>query len=287
MLFGNFYERKTAMQKIYETHRLNDKPLPFIFHLDTITKQYFDSATMNWHPNIEILYFVDGEGTVRCDTEEHSVQKEDIFLVNSNLSHVILSDSVIRYHCLIIDNEFCIANNIDCESTIFKNLIKDSEAVGLYRNVINEYEKNDPYRNAGIKSAVLRLMVYIARNYTDSVSGMKNHGGAKTENIRRALRFIRSHSAEPLTLDMIASHAGLSKYYFLREFKSATGYTPTAYINKMRCENAKKLLLSSSLSISEVCDKTGFENLSYFSKKFKESEGCTPSQYIKKYFPPK
>ena len=269
---------------IYETHLLSGKPLPFIFHKDTIIR---NSSSMNgqanWHPNIELLYFIEGKGTVRCETNSYSVEKNDIFIINSHIPHSIISDDVVKYHCLIIDSEFCAANNINTDRIIFKNLIKDSRAKKLFEEIINEYFTNNMYQNAGIKSAVLNLMVYLARNYIESVTEFEKSGTNITENIKIAIGFIKSHSNEKLSLDTIADQAGLSKYYFLREFKNITGYTPISYINKIRCENAKKMLLSGNYNIKDISEKIGFDSFSYFSKKFKETEGCSPSDFIKKY----
>jgi len=269
---------------IYETHLLSNKPLPFIFHKDTVIS---NSSSMNgqanWHPNIEILYFIEGKGTVHCETTLYSVEKDDIFIINSHMPHSISSETIVKYHCLIIDSEFCSANSINTDNIIFKSLIKDSHAKFLFDEIINEYFGNNVYQIAGIKSAVLNLMVYLARNYIESVAEFEKSGTNITENIKIAIGFIKSHSNEKLSLDIIADQAGLSKYYFLREFKNITGYTPISYINKIRCENAKKMLLSGNYNIREISEKTGFDNFSYFSKKFKETEGCSPSEFIKKY----
>lgn len=268
---------------IFEAHLLSNKPLPFIFHFDTIKKDKLSSTGTNWHPNIELLYFVNGAGTVICEGSKYNVEKNDIFIVNSNMVHAITSSAIIQYHCLIIDSAFCDANNIDTENTTFIPLIKDSCATELFDDVIKEYENNSIYKNAGIKSAVLRLMVYLARNYTASVAAFAKAGTNKTENIKIAIGYIKSHYNEKLSLDEISSQVGLSKYYFLREFKKSTGYTPISYINKIRCENAKKMLLSGSCSIEEISEKIGFDNFSYFSKTFRKSEGCSPSEYMKRH----
>ena len=269
---------------IYETHLLSTKPLPFIFHKDTvISNTTHISGNGNWHPNIEILYYIEGKGTDLCETNSYPVEKNDIFIINSHMPHSILSESIVKYHCLIIDSEFCSANNINTDNIIFKNLIKDLHAKRLFEEIVNEYFNNNPYQNAGIKSAVLNLMVYLARNYIESITELGKSGTNITENIKIAIGFIKSHSNEKLSLDIIADQAGLSKYYFLREFKNITGYTPISYISKIRCENAKKMLLSGNYNIKEISEKTGFDSFSYFSKKFKETEGCSPSDFIKKY----
>ena len=182
---------------IYETHLLSNKPLPFIFHKDTVIRNKSRiSTTGNWHPNIEILYFVEGKGTVLCETTPYLVETNDIFIINSHMPHSILSDDIVKYHCLIIDSEFCSANNINTNSIIFKSLIKDSRAKELFEEIINEYFCNNPYQNAGIKAAVLNLMVYLARNHIDSVAEFEKSGTNITENIKIAIGFIKSHSNE-------------------------------------------------------------------------------------------
>ena len=73
---------------IYETHLLSTKPLPFIFHKDTvISNTTHISGNGNWHPNIEILYFIEGNGTVLCETNSYPVEKNDIFIINSHMPH--------------------------------------------------------------------------------------------------------------------------------------------------------------------------------------------------------
>ena len=52
-----------------------------------------------------------------------------------------------------------------------------------------------------------------------------------------------------------------------------------AYLTNIRMERAKKLLLSTSLSVAEVADQSGYGDYRVFTKVFKKSEGVTPSQY--------
>lgn len=185
-----------------------------------------------------------------------------------------------KYYYLIIDNEFCLYNDIDTDSITFDAMIKDPEAVHLFKDVIAAYSKNTAYKNACIKAAVLNLLLCIAQKHTDLNSGT-GKGSIGNENIKLAIGYIKSHFAERLTLDILSREVGLSKYHFLREFKSCTGCTPISYINSLRCDHAKKLLSDGAQSIREVGESCGFENFSYFSKTFKNSAGCTPSEYAK------
>jgi AraC-like DNA-binding protein len=71
----------------------------------------------------------------------------------------------------------------------------------------------------------------------------------------------------------------MSKYHFLRVFKSITGKTPIEYRNTIRLEHAKELLLDSDHSVTEIADITGFESNVYFCNAFKAKTGFSPSEF--------
>ena len=273
---GAFMERKS-----FESHLLGSRQMPFIFHFHSHKEDINDDLDMNWHPNIELLYFTEGSGRVFCGTQAFDVTAGDLFIVNSNMPHAIASETTVYYHCLIVDNDFCMTNGIDTDNIIFQTPLKDAQAIGMFGNAIREFYACQPYKNAGIKAAVLNLIVYLARNCAETAAVPKPAVSMKDESLKLAIGYIKSHINEKLSLTEIADEAGLSKYYFLREFKKMTGETPATFINKTRCENAKKMLKTGCYSIKEVCTKNGFEDLSYFSKIFKRYTGQTPSKYLK------
>ncbi|MBQ7901147.1 MAG: cupin domain-containing protein, partial [Clostridia bacterium] len=69
----------------FESHVLGVESLPFILHFDIRTESYVSGH--NWHPNIEILYFVEGGGSVQIGEMAIPVSKGDIVIVNSDLLH--------------------------------------------------------------------------------------------------------------------------------------------------------------------------------------------------------
>lgn len=97
--------------------------------------------------------------------------------------------------------------------------------------------------------------------------------------LRRARDLIDRDYAEPLVLDVLASAAGYSKYYFVRTFADAYGETPRAYLSRRRVERAKDLLRTANLSVTEICFVVGFESLGSFSTLFRRLVGQSPSAY--------
>ena len=62
-------------------------------------------------------------------------------------------------------------------------------------------------------------------------------------------------------------------------FKKETGLSPYAYYNKIRIQEAKKLLISTDLNVAEISEKCGFINYINFYKAFKNSENITPLSF--------
>ena len=70
----------------------------------------------------------------------------------------------------------------------------------------------------------------------------------------------------------------MSKYYFCRAFKQATGQTVTQYINWVRCSHARRLLASGECNVGEAAERCGFHNLSYFTRVYRRQYGRVPSK---------
>ena len=97
--------------------------------------------------------------------------------------------------------------------------------------------------------------------------------------LHHAFRYIDEHLEENFSLLQLSEACGISKEYFCKIFKDYTGMRPMEYVTYVRIQNAKKMLLHSDLSISEIARRTGFSDSSYFSKTFKRLESVTPMQF--------
>jgi AraC-like DNA-binding protein len=91
--------------------------------------------------------------------------------------------------------------------------------------------------------------------------------------------------AEPIDVADMAAAAGLSRAYFIREFKRWFGETPRAYLLTRRLERAGALLRGTDHSVLEVCSSIGLRSLGSFNVSFKRMYGMTPSEY-RAAFPP-
>ncbi len=97
--------------------------------------------------------------------------------------------------------------------------------------------------------------------------------------LHRAKDFIDSCYQQPIQLPQIARIAQLSRYHFLRLFKTAFNETPYQYLTHRRLETARTLLAKTDLPITQVCYEAGFEDLSSFGRLFRRFSGLSPKAF--------
>ncbi len=100
--------------------------------------------------------------------------------------------------------------------------------------------------------------------------------------LHKTINFIRENYAQKIALEDAAAHVGLSRSYLSTVFKDETGTTFTDYINNVRVEKSKELLLDPSLSLAAIADMVGYNDQSYYTKVFTRSVGISPGQFRKK-----
>ena len=92
-------------------------------------------------------------------------------------------------------------------------------------------------------------------------------------------RYLQEHLSEDVSLSSLAENFHLNPQYISQLFKNEIGVNFLSYLTGIRMEKAKKLLLSSALSVAEVAEQSDYADYRVFTKVFKKAEGCTPSQF--------
>lgn len=265
---------------MYEIH--NMKPsFPIFFHTDINS----GISRPHWHENIEILHLIKGKGKIVIDSKEVFWAEGDTVIVNTNSIHQFFSvSSQTEYHCLIVDINFLKQLGIDLNNNYIRNKVNDKEIASLFSNIkMLSMEKPECYEPEMCCDA-LKIITLLMRKYlSEKQSDITFRNSAKYVLTQNAITYMKKNFALPVSLDDISKHLGFTKCYFCRTFKETTGLTAVQMINFFRCIEAKRLLLTTTLSVSEAAAKCGYTNLSYFSKKYKNIIGCMPSE-TKTYF---
>jgi len=96
------------------------------------------------------------------------------------------------------------------------------------------------------------------------------------ERIRAAKKYLNQHMREHVSLQMLASHVGMSVPHLCAEFKRCYGGSPINYLIELRLRQARYLLLDRRLRIGEIAARVGYEDVYHFSRIFKKHFGLSP-----------
>lgn len=264
---------------------------PFkVFHLRDHAKLLFD---FHYHDFYKIIYFVDGMADYKVEGKTYHLKPHDFVLVGANVIHRPEIDKSVPYERYIIylSEEFLSESNERGESLRFCF----EEAERLQRRVAHfapeSYERivgclmrmekiakqEQAYMNELLlRSAFLEFMVLFNRNVLEQPKALIATA-AYHEKVIDVITYIQEHLTEEINVDVLAGQCYISKFYLMRQFKEATGYSIHQYINEKRIQAAKRMILS-GMPASQACYECGFHDYSTFARRFKMIVGKAPSK---------
>lgn len=104
---------------------------------------------------------------------------------------------------------------------------------------------------------------------------------AEPSVVDRVVQYLHVHMTDKITLDELSSVFFTSNSYLVKHFKLETGKTIVEYLNDIRIERAKLLLVTSGKSIEEISYSVGYESPKYFARIFKSIVGMSPSAFTR------
>jgi len=127
------------------------------------------------------------------------------------------------------------------------------------------------------REIIYRLLISEQGPRLIQIALVSNHG----HYITKAIEYLKKHFAESLSVKELASFVGMSVSSFYQHFKALTGMTPLQYQKKLRLNEARRLILSEALDITNAAFQVGYESPSQFSREYKRLFGISPSQDLK------
>ncbi len=132
--------------------------------------------------------------------------------------------------------------------------------------------------NARAEASVFDMMNFAAHLFDCTVDALKTVNES-SDMISSVKTYIKEHFRENIDRNEIAAVAYITPNYLSKRFHSETGMSLREYINALRIDEAKRLLLTTAASVSEVACEVGFENISYFSTVFRKLCGVSPVEW--------
>ena len=153
--------------------------------------------------------------------------------------------------------------------------VEAKELLGLNYSYLTELNKVTDTEELLVK------LTEILENFIKKVSLIK--GKKKKFKIQKMCDYIDQNFIGRISAREVAKSAGLSLSRALHLFKEETGMSFSQYINKLRIDYGKYLLLNTDINIADLASEVGFYDQSHFTKNFKKMERMTPSSFRKKY----
>lgn len=147
----------------------------------------------------------------------------------------------------------------------------------LLKSILHEEESLSPFKAEYMHNLVNLLLINIQRQVPKPVKQVKQ------TLVGQVIDYIHGNYFEDITLESLSRMFYVSPYYLCREFKRYTNRTIIQYVNVTRIMNARRKIMETDKSITEIANMTGFSNLTHFNRVFRQYVDMTPSQYRKLY----
>lgn len=255
-------------------------------------------VSWHWHEELEMGFVVEGSVLMECGNEKFTLNKGDIYFLNSNTLHALfrcatepksVCRSIVVHSSIIGGKEgsiyykkylLPIIENGNLRELIIT--VKDRNYSKIYRLLTNIWNAV----NLGITDCELivrnelslffQILIHLLEH---DMPSCPTASITQETRLRDILNFMHNHYAEKITLDDIAAAAFISKSEVLRCFKNIIGQSPIGYLKNYRLRNAVYMIQNTSYSINTICELCGFDDHSYFSKSFKNIYGCSPRDF--------
>ena len=234
----------------------------------------------HFHEHYVIGVVEKGERVLSCRDREYAIEEGSTILFNPGDSHAcVQSDGgTFDYRGFNISKEIMLdlAEEVTgrCDLPGFsKNVIYDDEAACHLRLLHEMVVKGTG--EFGKEETLLFLLSHLIQNYGQPFESCIPEC---RQEIEKACEYMEGHFTERIYLDQICRHAGLSRSTLLRAFTKEKGVTPYRYLETIRINEAKKLLLEGVLPV-EAAIRTGFSDQSHFTNYFNQFMGIAPGTY--------
>lgn len=240
--------------------------------------------TLHWHDRIEILRVLSGSLVLHCADEQITVEKDEAAIISPRLLHGAFAGSGgVVYNVLMFD----IGNLINSTSaaarflktindgkTVFSPKAQSPELIACIDRITDAH-KNTPKNHILDTLGDLYRLLGLIYTTCEPKENPQTPSGEKFEDI---IKYINEHFCEAISSCDISRKFGYDEAYFCRRFKKTTGMTAMRYIQILRLEKARRMLLEGGSSIKDICLSCGFSDTAYFTNCFKRLYKTTPAK---------
>lgn len=256
---------------------------------------------LHQHHETQIMWIEQSEGTLIAGDYVGRFEPGDVYIIASDQAHVFRNDD-----SFYTDGRYIQAKSLSIyfDETYFGETFWQLEELESVRRFFQEASRSYKVIGPDKERAKSTINLMISQQGPEKIisflsllklladscdlqplsvtASMETYSHNEGRRMNDILQFTFRESHRKIYIDEIAKIAHLSPEAFCRYFKTRTGKTFTNFLNEVRVSNACKLIINRDFSVSDVCYKSGFSNVSNFNRAFKKVTGKTPSKYVTK-----
>lgn len=268
------------------------------FRFGTMECRYFPKR-LHFHPEMEVVYINKGEGLCFAGDGITQFRPGDLFFFSANISHYFQSapqfydmnyplrcgSTYLQFREGILPADYTSmagCNNIHRLISLAERGLKWS-AQSVDQSIVEQIEQMEQQRGFERLISLFRVLNKLGSAVSLAQSVASEHTAQSRQSgdgaYRRVIEYITHNFHGNITLDELASNAGMNRTALCRHFRGRAGRSIFDFLLEFRITYARQRLITTQLPISEISIESGFNNLPNFNVQFKRLTGCTPGEY--------
>lgn len=252
------------------------------------------AAASHWHDDVEFIVCKTGSMDYNVNGEIIRMAEGDGIFVNARQLHYGFSEEHQECeHICVLFQPLRLCSSLRLEQQYLAPLLSDESipychlrrSVDWQKQVLEDVETMYSYRCAEAAELQCQSLFYkIWWNlYTNLRPSQKPQPVAnrRLASLKAMLAFIEANYQNHITLEDISDAGNVGKTSCCSLFQKYVNQAPNVYLINYRLSKGAELLVSTDMTVAEICYEVGFSGASYFAEMFRKRYGCSPSQYRK------
>ncbi|MDM5352991.1 helix-turn-helix domain-containing protein [Lysinibacillus sphaericus] len=250
-----------------------------IYHLQTISYTILSAGMQSYSNTYYSLFIlISGNGTLKTNHETIHLMKGKCVIIPPNSPvEIHIADETLCFYQLTFNTIYL--SEAHSPTSLFTSvrelrLLPFSQCNRLLEAIYRCRQTKDEHTVFEQHVRFQELILFIfEQNRTKPLQQ------SDRQSVEQSIQYLHNHFGKDWTVEQLAELAGVPKWSYSRIFKDITGQIPLYYLNSIRIEKAKQLLMTTNDRVFEISQSIGFNNEYYFNRRFKEHVGISPGQF--------
>ena len=239
---------------------------------------------LHWHDRVELLRIIKGNLALSCTDHHSTLYPGDVAIISPRMLHSGIAGSEgVVYDVIMFDFSTLVNQTAPavkymqplCDGKyIFEPLIRNRQITARLDSIVSAHRQQGDSHPLQVIGELYDLVGLLYRHCVIrelAALPIQKH-------FDRTIDYINEHYAENISSASLSQEFGYEESYFCRKFKKQTGLTVMKYIQILRMEKARRLLVDTELSVQDISASCGFSDTAYFTNRFKNLYLTTPTK---------